>query len=687
MKPRAQQKISFAPIPKIPEPPKPIDIAPAPQIVPPVVRPSLEVEDNLEEEIMDDLMAEFIPSADDYDAPAATSQEASEEADVEEADDEGDGRTMEWVLNHIFKTKRFLLNKKKKGGEMKTLDMQVRYIDDLTMLQCFIRTVLGGEKRMKASMDVAKKFHSDYTKIKPVYLARRIRFRYEYYRIHLTLPVDSRGGRRDGTSLLDDERMFQACRTWLTEQDENNRTPENLAEFVNNDLLTRFGLVPKNGEKKLSSRAMQRWFDRLGYTTVPEKKGIYFDGHEREDVIDYRQEVFLPEFEKCHRLCIQYEEINGEWVTFVPEFHENEQRHVILYHDESCFHAKETATSYWMPKGSCRCPPKGKGKLIHRSDFISTEGKLRYQDADGNWIDAGKTIFPGAGGDRWWNSEQLEEQLEHAIDVFERMFPGCIAVFIFDQSSAHASKGKGALNAFGMNKRPGGKPMVQKDTYYPPETNGEFVFQRGRPQKLYTIEVDENGVEEKVAKGIKNILLERGININGPDGKEIRGKCAKPRCTDPLPGASVPRCCLARILWGHKDFQDQKSLLEEKLRARGHKCLFLPKFHCELNPIEMFWGYVKQKYRNIKKSCYEDAKKEAEKCLQDCPLETMRRYCNRATRFMDAYRKGLKAKAAQWCVRQQKGHRTISERIMRDFDNEFPEEHLLVQPVVVPVEA
>jgi hypothetical protein len=35
---------------------------------------------------------------------------------------------------------------------------------------------------------------------------------------------------------------------------------------------------------------------------------------------------------------------------------------------------------------------------------------------------------------------------------------------------------------------------------------------------------------------------------------------------------------------------------------------------------------------------------------------------------MDAYRKGLSIKAAAWCVKKQKGHRSISEAIMKEFD-------------------
>jgi hypothetical protein len=35
---------------------------------------------------------------------------------------------------------------------------------------------------------------------------------------------------------------------------------------------------------------------------------------------------------------------------------------------------------------------------------------------------------------------------------------------------------------------------------------------------------------------------------------------------------------------------------------------------------------------------------------------------------VDAYRKGLSVKAAAWCVKKQKGHRSISEAIMKEFD-------------------
>jgi hypothetical protein len=52
-------------------------------------------------------------------------------------------------------------------------------------------------------------------------------------------------------------------------------------------------------------------------------------------------------------------------------------------------------------------------------------------------------------------------------------------------------------------------------------------------------------------------------------------------------------CCAYRVLLLQDDFVNEKPLLQHYLEGRGHICLFLPKFHCKLNPIEMLWGYVK----------------------------------------------------------------------------------------------
>ncbi|PVH67659.1 hypothetical protein DL98DRAFT_443136, partial [Cadophora sp. DSE1049] len=87
-------------------------------------------------------------------------------------------------------------------------------------------------------------------------------------------------------------------------------------------------------------------------------------------------------------------------------------------------------------------------------------------------------------------------------------------------------------------------------------------------------------------------------------------------------------CCLIKILANYKNFFKQKLAFKKKLLARGYKCLFLLKFYYELNLIEMYWAQA------------------AFKALNFYPLDTLRRYINRASRFMDVYRKGLSVKQA-----------------------------------------
>ena len=47
------------------------------------------------------------------------------------------------------------------------------------------------------------------------------------------------------------------------------------------------------------------------------------------------------------------------------------------------------------------------------------------------------------------------------------------------------------------------------------------------------------------------------------------------------------------MIANQQDFKDKKPLIQLIIEEAGHKCSFLPKFHCELNPIEMYWGWTK----------------------------------------------------------------------------------------------
>ena len=212
---------------------------------------------------------------------------------------------------------------------------------------------------------------------------------------------------------------------------------------------------------------------------------------------------------------------------------------------------------------------KGRGRLIHVSDFINEEdGRLVLQNLEGEITkDARRIIYPGTKGDPWWSHEDLLEQVRFAIQIHEEANgPDCQALFIFDNSSAHASLPPDALHAFDMNRSDGGKQRKQHDTVIPDSNPDET--KRGLTQKMTTSTGEP--------KGLKSVLEERGFDVQG-----LRAKCS-PVCPIESTG-----CCMARLLSQQEDFRDQTSMVEQLIKDAGHECLFLPKFHCELNPIEM----------------------------------------------------------------------------------------------------
>ena len=63
-------------------------------------------------------------------------------------------------------------------------------------------------------------------------------------------------------------------------------------------------------------------------------------------------------------------------------------------------------------------------------------------------------------------------------------------------------------------------------------------------------------------------------------------------------GGGVPsRCCAQYVLSQQPDFLEQKEWLTEVVEAAGFHVIFFPKYHCELNFIEMIWGWIKSYHR------------------------------------------------------------------------------------------
>lgn len=182
-----------------------------------------------------------------------------------------------------------------------------------------------------------------------------------------------------------------------------------------------------------------------------------------------------------------------------------------------------------------------------------------------------------------------------------------------------------------MNVRPGGKQRKMHSTRIPDSNPHPHL--RGKEQSMV---FDENLPPNHKyynhrgqARGMRVVLEERGLwdllkAVNG--SKDLPGDCKEcqmtqkakqkraeedasrmagqdePEETDDdldaryIPAATGAHCCMRKVISEQDDFLNEKPLLQIIIEQAGHKCYFLPKFHCELNPIEMYWGWVKKPY-------------------------------------------------------------------------------------------
>jgi len=76
-------------------------------------------------------------------------------------------------------------------------------------------------------------------------------------------------------------------------------------------------------------------------------------------------------------------------------------------------------------------------------------------------------------------------------------------------------------------------------------------------------------------KGLMTVLKECGFYTQ----KLMHAKCS---LVCPMESQN---CCMACVLSQQDNVKSQSLMLETLIKEAGHECLFLPKFHCELNMV------------------------------------------------------------------------------------------------------
>ncbi|KAJ3858340.1 hypothetical protein EV359DRAFT_22280, partial [Lentinula novae-zelandiae] len=92
------------------------------------------------------------------------------------------------------------------------------------------------------------------------------------------------------------------------------------------------------------------------------------DGHERVDVVHYRQQVFLPAWYRMEARTRSWSTDNVEEV--VDEIIAAGHQIVVWFHDESIFYAHDRRKAQWGPDSVSPEPyAKGEGLSLMVADF------------------------------------------------------------------------------------------------------------------------------------------------------------------------------------------------------------------------------------------------------------------------------------------------------------------------------
>jgi hypothetical protein len=269
--------------------------------------------------------------------------------------------------------------------------------------------------------------------------------------------------------LLDDQMVRQQAKEWVMSHARQRRQPNltirHFMNYLNQTLLPSLPQQPfQPGSILPFSHAMpcamlptdaasvavayvvslataHRYIVRLGFTVLEHSKSYFVDGHQRKDVIDYRQDYYLPKLAELSKRIIHTEPNKVEQQQFltVPS---SDRPIVIVNHDESVFYTKDEQQRSWHCKGMPKpMKQKSTGAGIMVSAYINEiqAGVLRVDDDDTalKKEDDAALQYLEIGKDQYWKSDLMVAQLKETIRIFKSRFPYAVPLFIFDWSPNH----------------------------------------------------------------------------------------------------------------------------------------------------------------------------------------------------------------------------------------------------------
>lgn len=181
-------------------------------------------------------------------------------------------------------------------------------------------------------------------------------------------------------------------------------------------------------------------------------------------------------------------------------------------------------------------------------------------------------------------------------------------------------------------------------------------------------------------KGVKQILIERGNKHKNDQGHVLNFQCnfckTKTSEAERREGIELgyinPKCCLSYVLSHEPDFQAQEEWLTQVVHEAGFEIIFYLKYHCELNYIEMIWGWAKSHRRRTCTYNYKDHKERLPKTFDNLlQVSLVRKLFQHCLRFMSGYRQNLEGPLLDYAIRKYTSHRVVPVGVVEELSKEY----------------
>jgi len=210
-----------------------------------------------------------------------------------------------------------------------------------------------------------------------VYHARNIRTWIRQYLTTQKLPLHRYG--KFHSSILKDEDLAQDIQLHLTEIAKKGYIhAQDVVDYVATPEVQE-RLRTTGNARGISLRTAQRWLKKLSWRYAKKKNGMYIDGHERDDVVDYRKK-FVQRWQEYEKRFINEGQVVSRPQGFeVPGVR---FRLILVTHDKSTFYENDRRKTKWVhEKEKAVAEKKGEGQSIMASEFLTVEwGQLRDGD-------------------------------------------------------------------------------------------------------------------------------------------------------------------------------------------------------------------------------------------------------------------------------------------------------------------